>query len=166
MGKTKRLLTKACRETKRGNSFKVKEDRFRMERRRTFLKVRAVRPGSGCPEKFWVSYPWKCSRSDWMRLWANLFKERYLCPWQDVETKGPSDSKQFMMLWWINIYEYNTYNIKVIDFLILSIVCKDDGWFCFFFFSLPLHYSLCIRPDYKLRKSCTYLLLSAGLLVI
>lgn len=43
MGKTKRLLTKACRERNRGNSFKLKEDMFRLERRKTFFKVRAVR---------------------------------------------------------------------------------------------------------------------------
>jgi len=35
--------------------------------------------GTGCPEKLWMSPPWKCSTPGWMELWATWSSGR--CPW-------------------------------------------------------------------------------------
>ena len=35
-----------------------------------------------CPEKLWMSHPWKCSRPGWMGPWAAWSSGRCPCPWQ------------------------------------------------------------------------------------
>jgi len=40
------------------------------------------RPDTGCPEKLWLSPPWKCWRPSWMGLWETWSGGRCPCPWQ------------------------------------------------------------------------------------
>ena len=57
-----------CRDRMRGNSFKLKEGRFRFDIRKKFFTVRVVRHWTGCSEKLWMPHPWQCSRPGWMGL--------------------------------------------------------------------------------------------------
>jgi len=44
----------------RGNGFKPKEGKFRLDVRKTFFTQRMVRQWHSCPEKLWVPHPWRC----------------------------------------------------------------------------------------------------------
>jgi len=54
----------------RGSGLKVKEGRLRLDVRRKFFIQRVVRHWHSCPEKLWVPHPWRCSRPNWIWLWA------------------------------------------------------------------------------------------------
>ena len=64
------LCTWSNTDRTRGNGFKVKEGRFRLDFRKKFFTRRAVRQWHSCPEKLRVSRTWKCSRPGWMGPWA------------------------------------------------------------------------------------------------
>ncbi|KAK4824247.1 LOW QUALITY PROTEIN: hypothetical protein QYF61_012513 [Mycteria americana] len=61
-----RLFTRACSDRTRGNSFKLKVSRLRLDIRKKLFTVMLVRHWNRLPEKLWMPPPWKCSRSGWM----------------------------------------------------------------------------------------------------
>jgi len=47
----------------------------------TSMEDRWQQPGTGCPEKLWLSPAWQCSRPGWMGFWATCSSGRCPCPW-------------------------------------------------------------------------------------
>jgi len=63
-----RLFSKACCDRTRGNSFKLKESRCRLDRRKTFFTLRGLKQWHRLPREQGRPHPWKHSRPDWMGL--------------------------------------------------------------------------------------------------
>ena len=52
----------------RGNSFKLKDGRFRLDTGEV-VHYEWRGAGTGCPERLWMPRPWRCSRPGWMGPW-------------------------------------------------------------------------------------------------
>jgi len=63
-----RLFSRACCNRTRGNGFKVKEGRFRLDIRKKFFTMWVVRHRKRLPRESVDAHPWKCSRPAWMGL--------------------------------------------------------------------------------------------------
>jgi len=57
------IFTWACRDRTWGNGFRLKEGRFRLDVRKKFYTMRAVRAWNELPREVVDAPPWKCSRS-------------------------------------------------------------------------------------------------------
>ena len=64
------LFTWADSDKTKGNGFKLKVGRFRLDVRNKFFIQKVVRHWYCYPEKLWVPHPWRCSRPGGMRPWA------------------------------------------------------------------------------------------------
>ena len=54
-------MTRVDRDKTKGNGFKLKEGRFRLDIREKFFTERAVRCWNSRPERLWIPHPWRCS---------------------------------------------------------------------------------------------------------
>jgi len=62
------LFTKACSDRTRGNGFKQKEGRYRLNTRKKFLTIMVVRHWTRLPRDAASAPHWKCSRPGWLGL--------------------------------------------------------------------------------------------------
>ena len=94
-----RFFSRVCGDRTRGNVFQVKGGKFRLDIRKKSFTVRVVRL---CPEAWWMPHSWRCSRSDWTRLWVTWSSCR--CPRSLQGSRSrwplkiPSNSKDSMIL--------------------------------------------------------------------
>jgi len=64
------LFARSNTDRTRGNCFKLKYGRFRLDVRNKFFTQRAVRPWPSCPEKLCVPHPWRHSGPGCMGPWT------------------------------------------------------------------------------------------------
>ena len=65
-----KLFERVDNSRTRENDFKLKEGSFCLDIRGKFCTMRVVRCWNSCPERLWMSHPWRCSRPGLMGSWA------------------------------------------------------------------------------------------------
>ena len=77
--------------------------------------------GTGCPEKLWMPYPWRLSRSGWIRPWA-------ACPWQGIGTRWVLTSLPTQSILWFHKPSFKQTQLKVLSWIFQSLLSLAKLW--------------------------------------
>jgi len=96
-----RLFSRVCGDRTKGNGFKLKEGRLRLDIK-NILQWEWWGTGTSCAEMWGMTCPWRLSRQGWIRSLATWSSFGYPCSLQESWTrwplKVPSNSKNSAIL--------------------------------------------------------------------
>lgn len=99
------LFNRTCCGRIRANGVKLKDDWFRLDIRKRCFTVIVVKYQHRCSESWWMPYPWKYSRSDWIWLRITWSSWRWPCllqgPWTRWASNVLFNSNHSKILWFV-----------------------------------------------------------------
>ena len=95
-----KLFSRVCCDRTRRNCYKLEEERYRLDIRKTFTMIRVVKRCIGCPERWTMPHPCRHSRSAWMELWVPWMRDRCYSALQRICTIWPLSGLPTQMILW------------------------------------------------------------------